>query len=146
MGAIKWVGSIVGVLVVVSALSKDKPSESVSVGAGMSTSAKAAAAEPPSPQCPSGFAEAGSRGCFTVDSFSSEYGDTYSARGKLISKESCENLIVSLSATDSAGNVICDGNGLVADIAGGKSEPWSGNILGCKQKPANVSLKLSTCM
>jgi hypothetical protein len=110
------------------------------------TEAVQRAPEPPSPQCPSGFAAAGSRGCFTVDSLSNVHGDIYAVRGKVISKESCSNLIVTLSAMDSAGAVICDGNGMVADVAGGKSEAWSGNILGCKQKPANVSLKLSTCM
>lgn len=146
MGAIKWVGGIIGVLVVASVLSRDKPSGTVSVGAPATVTAKTVAPKPPTLQCPAGYAVAGSRGCFTVDSLSKEYGDMYSVRGKVISKESCNNLIVTLSATDAAGTVICDGNGMVADVAGGQSEVWSGDILGCKQKPANVSLKLSTCL
>lgn len=151
MSTIKWVGSIIGVLVVVGAMSKNEPSRPAivgasTVGASTSTAHTTAAPEPPSPQCPSGYTVAGSRGCFTVDTVSKDYGDTYSVRGKVISKESCSNLIVTLSATDSAGNVICDGNGIVTDVAGGKPEAWSGNILNCERKPANVSLKLSACM
>jgi len=64
----------------------------------------------------------------------------------MISNETCDNLIVILSATDSNGTVICDGNGMVTDVAGGQSEAWSGSILNCAQKPAKVSLKLSACM
>lgn len=153
MGAIKTVGGIIGVLVVVSWLSKDKPSDAVSVAASVArtASASAAVAEPvtpkaPSLQCPSGYGVAGSRGCFTVDSISKKYTNMYEVRGKVISKESCENLIVTLSATDADGNVICDGNGIVTDVAGGQSEAWSGNILNCEEKPDSVSLKLSTCM
>lgn len=147
MGLIKFVGGIIGVLVVVGALSKDKPGEAVSVGAsvGKSILAQTVTPEPPSLQCPAGYAAAGSRGCFTVDSISNVHQDIFSARGKVISKDTCNSLIVELSATDAGGAVICDGNGIVSDVAGGKSEAWSGSILNCDQKPTKVSLKL-TCI
>lgn len=146
MSVIKWVGGIIGTLVFVGALLPDKSGQSVPVGKTARAAIATSAPEPPSPQCPEGYAAAGRRGCFTVDSISNEHGDLYSVRGKVISKKSCENLLVVLSATDSDGNVICDGNGMIADVAAGQPEAWSGNVLGCPQEPANVSLKLSTCM
>jgi len=97
-------------------------------------------------QCPDGYERAGSRGCFTIDSMSKQYGSIYSVRGKLIARESCNNLIVTLAAADASGNVICDGNGMVSDVAGGQAERWDGNLINCPKTPANVSVKLSACM
>ncbi len=100
----------------------------------------------PTMQCPAGYSVSGTRGCFTVDSITKSVGKFYQVRGKLVSKESCDTLVVTLSAEDAGGSVICSGNGMVADISAGQAEPWEGSVMGCEQKPSSVSLKLATCL
>lgn len=122
--------------------------------ANLSQLAEQAPPTPPAPQepsfeCPEGFSKAGTRGCFTVDSVASTGTANFGikkVRGRVISKKDCETLVVSLSGLDAEGRVLCDGNGMVSDVAGGTPEPWDGQMLRCSEEPSSVSLKIATCM